>query len=176
MSKLRHIIVWLSRIGHCRGFGIQSPTDYRFVRYVVNEHWPYYAYDALQTDADDWLTRRMGRLCLRLANHLQPRVIVDRAGFAPWLKAGCRRADVVEALPATGVYDLAVVTVADSLAALLERATECSVLVVSDLWRDRRQWRTVVADARVSVSFDLYYCGIAFFDSRRSKHNYKVNF
>ena len=53
-------LVWLSRIHHCRGFGIQSPTDYAFVRYVVNEHWPYYAYD--QLTADSWLNKKLGRL------------------------------------------------------------------------------------------------------------------
>ena len=36
-------------------------------------------------------------------------------------------------------------------------------------------WRQLTADSRVSVTFDLYYCGIAFFDSRY-KQDYIVNF
>ena len=36
MQRLRHAFVWLMRIGHCRGFGVQSPTDYWLVRYVIN--------------------------------------------------------------------------------------------------------------------------------------------
>ena len=40
--------VWLSRINHCRGFGVQSPSAYAFIRYVVNEHYPYYAYEDLR--------------------------------------------------------------------------------------------------------------------------------
>ena len=47
MQRLRHAFVWLKRIGHCRGFGVQSPTDYWLVRYVINEHWPYYQYASL---------------------------------------------------------------------------------------------------------------------------------
>ena len=66
MNRLQQVFVWLSRIHRCRGFGIQSPTDYAFVRYVVNEHWPYYAYDLLPNDA--WLTRKLGKLYFRLAN------------------------------------------------------------------------------------------------------------
>ena len=30
MTQLRRWLVWLSRIHHCRGFGIQSPADYAF--------------------------------------------------------------------------------------------------------------------------------------------------
>ena len=41
------MVVWAVRIGHCRGFGVQSPWAYRMVRYVINEHWPYYAYAPL---------------------------------------------------------------------------------------------------------------------------------
>lgn len=57
------------------GFGVQSPFAYRFVRFVVNEKWPYYAYGALydaEPIADKTMLKRC-RLCLRLANHLQPK-------------------------------------------------------------------------------------------------------
>ena len=67
LNRLHQAYVWLRRISHCRGFGIQSPTDYRFVRYVVNEHWPYYAYESLGQN-DDWLRRKLGLLYFRLAN------------------------------------------------------------------------------------------------------------
>ena len=35
---------WLCRCKYCRGFGVQSPSAYSFIRYVINEHYPYYAY------------------------------------------------------------------------------------------------------------------------------------
>ena len=87
MNRLHHVLVWLSRIQYCRGFGIQSPTDYRFVRYVINEHWPYYAYEALGQN-DDWLRRKLGLLYFRLANERQPKTIVDWVGFHDYLQAG----------------------------------------------------------------------------------------
>ena len=82
-------LVWLSRIHCCRGFGIQSPTDYAFVRYVVNEHWPYYAYDVLHEA--DWLREKLGRLYFRLANWRQPTVILSD-DYQQWWHAGCKKA------------------------------------------------------------------------------------
>ena len=77
MNRIQQGLVWLSRIDKCRGFGIQSPTDYAFVRYVVNEHWPYYAYETLK--ANSWLERKLGRLYLRLANWRQPSAMLPAA-------------------------------------------------------------------------------------------------
>ena len=36
MQRLMHLLVYLKRIAYCRGFGIQSPTDYWIVRYDMN--------------------------------------------------------------------------------------------------------------------------------------------
>ena len=91
MQRLRHAFVWLMRIGHCRGFGVQSPTDYWLVRYVINEHWPYYQYTTLG-EGDEWLTRKLGLLYFRIANWLQPHVI-ESDGFRQYLQAGCQKAE-----------------------------------------------------------------------------------
>ena len=72
---LQIVGVWLSRIAYCRGFGIQSPSAYRFVRYVINEHYPYYAYADLQkrVPVESRVALRLLRLCLRVVNEVQPR-------------------------------------------------------------------------------------------------------
>ena len=90
MNRLKAFFVWLGRIWHCRGFGIQSPTDYWLVRYVINEHWPYYQYAELGRD-DDWLRQKLGLLYFRLANWRQPTVIASD-GYRDYLQAGCRKA------------------------------------------------------------------------------------
>ena len=87
MNQLRRLIVWLSRIHRCQGFGIQSPTDYAFVRYVVNEHWPYYAYESLKDN--NWLTQKMGRLYFRMANWRQPTIMLSDCYQKYW-QAGCK--------------------------------------------------------------------------------------
>lgn len=78
-GKLRRMLVWLSRMRHSRGFGVQSPWAYRMVRYVINEHYPYYAYDdlALSYPGLGVVERKMCELCLRLANSVQPSLVVN---------------------------------------------------------------------------------------------------
>ena len=92
-------MVWTARIGRCRGFGVQSPWAYRMVRYVINEHWPYYAYAPLAARFPDEgvIGRRVCELCLRLANRLQPRKValygIDGDAISCYIQAGCRRAE-----------------------------------------------------------------------------------
>ena len=95
MSPLPRFLVWLSRIHKCQGFGIQSPTDFDFVRTVVNEHSAYYAYDELQSD--NWMQRKLGKLYFRVANWRQPTTILTH-NYQPWFQAGCRSAHIVSDL------------------------------------------------------------------------------
>lgn len=179
MQRLKHFLVWLSRLRHCRGFGIQSPTDYWLVRYVINEHWPYYHYLTLGQE-DDWFRQKLGRLFFRLANWRQPRLVISD-GWHDYLKAGCQRA-VVVSLPDWDEQtpDLMVLPMGDGfrdcLTRLYNKVNEQTVLVVEGIKRDVDVWRDVVADERTGVTFDLYYCGIVFFDKKRTKQHYIINF
>lgn len=164
--------VWLSRIGRCRGFGIQSPTDYWLVRYVINEHWPYYQYREVG-QGDDALTRKLGRLYLRIANWRQPSV-VESDGYEDYLQAGCRRATFGDSrelirLPLEGDYR-------GRLTHIYNKVEAQTVLIVESISRDRNFWREIVSDNRTGVTFDLYYCGLVMFDKKRRKQNYIVNF
>ena len=49
---LKRVILWTFRMGYSRGFGVQSPSSYSFLRYVVNEHYPYYAYQNLTAELE----------------------------------------------------------------------------------------------------------------------------
>ncbi len=169
--------IWLRRILYCRGFGIQSPADYWFVRYVINEHWHYYQYDTIGQD-DNWLTRKLGRLYFRLANWRQPAVVVDETA-SPYWQAGCHKTVVKphhdghielmllrNGLPESRQKALQAIAAAD----------DSSVVVVEHLWRDKQLWNNMVSNQRVTVAFDLYYCGILFFDRKRTKCCYTINF
>ena len=172
MNQVKGCLVWFGRIHRCRGFGIQSPTDYSFVRYVVNEHWPYYAYE--QFEGDDWLTSKLGRLYFRLANWRQPSTMIHDSYQRYW-QAGCHQTVFT---PHIDKVELARVTIDDhdGWEALLPKCDQQSVVVVEGIWRDWARWHEIEADARTSVTFDLYYCGIVFFDKTRFKQNYKINF
>ena len=143
MNQVKRGLVWLSRIHRCRGFGIQSPTDYSFVRYVINEHWPYYAYD--QFGDDDWLRNKLGRLYFRLANFVQPAVMLADEYTQYW-QAGCKRTKFQSII---NKVELARVDIddADALEALIEKCDKHSVLVVEGIWRNWDYWHRIEQDA-----------------------------
>ena len=172
MERFIHLFVWLSRIRHCRGFGIQSPTDYWLVRYVINEHWPYYQYEALK-DGDDWLTRKLGRLYFRLVNWRQPSVI-ESDGYRKYLQAGCNGAHFgasTELIRLTLAGDYR-----GRLLSIYNKVGDGAVLIVEGIRHDRDFWRAIQDDERTGITFDLYYCGLVVFDSKRHKQNYIINF
>jgi len=172
MLRLKHVFVWLSRATHCRGFGIQSPSDYHFVRYVINEHWPYYAYTILGKD-DGWLRGKLGRLYFRLANWRQPAYIVDLTGSASYLQAGCRKAQVVSSAE---TIELAILPLSNNYAEWFSHCNSSSVVVFEGISRNRQLWQRIIASKQVTISFDLYYCGIVMLDTKRTKQHYIVNF
>lgn len=172
VNQLKAVVLWLRRVGHCRGFGIQSPSDYWLVRYVINEHWPYYQYETLGQN-DDWLTRKLGRLFFRIANWRQPAVIESNA-YREYLQAGCRKAVWGES------SELVVLSLEGDwrsrLSYIYNKVSADSVLIVTGLSKARDVWREIVNDERAVLTFDLYYCGIVLFDKKRDKKNYIVNF
>ena len=172
MDRLLCPLIWIRRIAHCRGFGIQSPTDYWLVRYVINEHWPYYQYAAFEK-GDDWLTRKLGQLYFRMANWRQPTVI-ESDDYRDYFHAGYRKATFGESselirMTLDGNYR-------QRLASIYNKVYDDTVLIVEGIWRNRSFWKEIKADERAVITFDLYYCGIVLFDKKRHKQNYIINF
>lgn len=64
----------------------------------------------------------------------------------------------------------------DSYDRLLSKCNEQSVLVIEGIFRDWQRWKAIEQDKRVGTTFDLYYCGILFFDKNRYHHHYTINF
>lgn len=191
MYYVKRAIVWLYRWKHCRGFGVQSPTDYRFVRYVINEHAPFYAYRELANQYPQLTKeeRRFSELLLRVANHRQPLVSVCLYGSHPvyhdYILAGCKKSKVYEMKCGelfNGKADLICChletgdsTTVEMLTAL---ANEHCILVVKNIWHQpsRDLWASLLQHPAVTISYDLYDCGIIIFDKKRYKHNYIINF
>lgn len=154
------------------GFGIQSPRDYAFVRYVVNEHWPYYAYS--EFPETDWMTDKLGKLYFRLANWRQP-TTMKRDSYEFYFQAGHNH---IAFTSESDHVELARVDIEsyDDYEKVVQNATDTSLLVVEGIHRDWSRWHSIEKDGRVGTTFDLYYCGIVFFDQDRYKHHYKINF
>lgn len=206
MDYLRYLLLWLCRMGYSRGFGIHSPTVYAFVRYVVNEHWPYYAYEDLKEKLHgaNRTVRSLCRLLFRISNHLQPKdsLIIDPVHLAmkDYILAGCKHTNVLEwsgsmlqeALKPGAAVDPKLVNMTFDLAvcpahlcdkqlreAIFRHTHSLSILVVIGIHANRQNreyWNRLIEDERSAVTLDLYSCGILFFDQTKSKQNYLINF
>ena len=194
MNRLQQYIIWLRRIKYCRGFCVQSPSAYRFIRYVVSEHYPYYAYADLRKahPGIDWLTRKRMELYFRIANYRRPSIVADFSDdstlLAVYTRQGCQKAQTLNALRPSGIglaEPLQMVRICpiegctEFLQTAIGMTDEASVFIIEDIARDdtaRQMWLSLLASPKVSVSYDLYYCGVAFFDVKRGKANYIVNF
>lgn len=192
--KVQRYLHWLRRIKYCRGFGVQSPSAYRFIRYVINEHYPYYAYDELRKELPrlDSLTRKRMELYFRVANFRQASLWLDFCErndvIATYVGRGCHatqvrritdlrqitaddRIEVLRICPSAGCEAL--------LEAALQKADDRTLFIIEDIgYNDtaKRMWQKLLESDLTSVSYDLYYLGIAFFDRKRYKNNYIVNF
>lgn len=192
--KVQRYLHWLRRIKYCRGFGVQSPSAYRFIRYVINEHYPYYAYDELRKELPrlDSLTRKRMELYFRVANFRQASLWLDFCErndvIATYVGRGCHatqvrritdlrqitaddRIEVLRICPIAGCEAL--------LEAALQKTDDHTLFIIEDIgYNDtaKRMWQKLLESDLTSVSYDLYYLGIAFFDRKRYKANYVVNF
>lgn len=197
MQRLKRAIIWLSRIRHCRGFGIQSPTDYRFVRYVINEHYPYYRYASLaqQVGGISHTQRRLCELYFRLANYCQADWFIDiwppTDAYATYVTAGCQKTEVCRVCQEDVELQLADPKkpflvrasyhdgVETMLRGLLHGCALGTVVVVEGIKKgraERKLWKALKQLPEVGASYDLYYCGIIIADNRRYKTNYIINF
>ena len=189
---------WLRRCGCSRGFGVQSPSAYAFIRYVINEHYPYYAYRELQKRLT-WLDRRghqTGRLLLRLANFWQPEIcIVNEHRFDEYLHAGCRKAKRVEmehpilkdnqflketrGMKRMMVIDLEKMGMEEVRTQVLPLCDDQTMLVLlGNLYREKQgeEWHQLQESEHSGITYDLYDVGIIFFDKKVYKQHYRMNF
>lgn len=192
--KVQRYLHWLRRIKYCRGFGVQSPSAYRFIRYVINEHYPYYAYDELRKELTrlDSLTRKRMELYFRVANFRQASLWLDFCErndvIATYVGRGChatqvrRITDLRQITADDRIEVLRICPTAGSeavLEAALQQADDHTLFIIEDIgYNDtaKRMWQKLLESDITSVSYDLYYLGIVFFDRKRYKNNYIVNF
>ena len=198
---IKRFIVWLRRARYSRGFGVQSPWAYRFIRYVVNEHYPYYKYEQLdeQVNGIDKRTRKLCKFYFRLANYQQPHTFVDcypvSSCYKNYVNAGCQKAqyckvtketteeELLQIFSNAGEYSIVRVSLIENYRLLVDKALDhlssTCVLVIENIKWDKEvkaYWTELVSDTRTGISFDLYYCGVLFLNRNMVKQSYVVNF
>lgn len=176
----------LLRAPRTRGFGIQSPFAYGFVRYVVAETLPYYAYDDLRAacPAIPKDNRRRLQLYLRIANYAQAAECLDLAGDGEWFRAyvsaGCKK--TVVSKDARQPRLLRMQTGPDQDADLkrcLDVAGNDALLIIEGIRRDEKAkalWQRLCQSPQTGTAFDLYDCGLVFLDTQKVKACYKVSY
>lgn len=193
-ERILNAIVWLRRIASCRGFGIQSPSAYMFVRYVINEHYSYYCYNELrQTFPNiDFTYIKLFRLYFRLVNYIQPKVVFDISDSLDEVRdayylAAKRDIELIRIyLPGNSSLnkvDMIRIKANDDSKKIFNRvctiANSSTLLIIENIYWDKISkefWKHVISDNRVGVTYDLYYCGIVMFDLKKYKKNYIINF
>ena len=188
---------WFRRCGYSRGFGVQSPSAYSFIRYVINEHYPYYAYDALKERMNKLSKheQKLGRLFFRLANFWQPVCCYcDDSSLMEYAQAGARNMKQFSVSDFMSQYlrcsdascipdDSRLLVWIDSdvygneMEEILKNCHSQTLLVVNNIRRkNHRLWKEIQENELVGITFHLYYCGIVFFDKSVYKQHYEVNF
>ena len=191
MYKIRRLLVWLRRWRYSRGFGVQSPWAYRFIRYVVNEHYPYYAYNDLLSSYAH-LPKRILKLCrlyFRIANYWHPAICLDYGNgseaYGTYMKNGFHALKMVKVKSPIDFskVELMRLSLEGNYRDVFEKAVQVadsrSLVILEHIKHNQETkmfWKSVELDPRCITTFDLYYCGIIFFDKKRYKENYIVNF
>lgn len=194
--------VWLHRIGHRRGYGVHSPFAYNFITRVVYEKTPYYKYQELreaekeQAPLQDarwgYESLKVKRFLFRLVNFAQPQTLVDAGTLSSsslYLKAGCLHAAYFQASERESIPTFVDFLYLhdyrhpDYVKAMFDQCLshvhDTSVFVVEGIGYTssmRELWKYMQQAERVGITFDLYDLGILFFDSKKIKQDYVVNF
>ena len=177
---------YISRIGKARGFGIQSPWAYSFVRDVVMEQTPYYIYKEIDSRVKA-RCRKWTKLYFRLANYVQPQccAMMGDSHYADerCYRQGCLTMEQHSGMPREGRRSLCVMDMAgysnSEVLKALEAMDEGSVLVLEGINDDCHQqvrWQEIQNWEQVGCTFDLYRIAICFKPGKRPAQHYKLNF
>lgn len=173
------------RWGQSHGFGVQAPSAYRFVKDIVRQSWPYYAYETLyeRYPEEDSHSLALHRFLLRFSNFMQTKLWavndVDEVDLA-YIKAGASKALVSDiSLRQVGkqsFFDIGN-TDEEKNAHGENGICQCSAVVVKDIHLNDESWklwRALVESYNGYLTFDLYDCGVIFLDASLQGGNYKV--
>jgi hypothetical protein len=186
------------RIPKHRGFGVQSPFAYDFIREVIYGDGEYYAFRELRAERRAAFRSACGNslktdlMLFRLANFVHPTTI-----FAPaarmdisrrYLSEGCTSAavyvyrdvdDFCRMLPLVSSIGMLYIDSSQDgvriFKAALPLLTSHSLLVIKNIRGTsmmRSCWQTVKNDNHVSLTFDTGMFGIALFDHSYCTHHY----
>lgn len=157
------------RWGQSHGFGVQSPTAYKFIKDIVRGKNLYYDCQNLSEKhcGEDLHHLAFHSFLLRFSNFMQDR---------PW---AINSLDDIDKDCISSGSSKASVSVMPLLQSdnFLRQLDIFSAVVIKDIHFDVASWElwtTIVKSKPDSASFDLYDCGVIFLDHSMQKGSYKV--
>ena len=187
MYPLLHLQHWLHGIGKLRGFGIQSPWAYDFVKEVVAERSPYYKYGELDHNTHvQGSDQRLCHLLLRIANFCQPQAIYIEpktpTPYHAYIKGGCERADIVSNPQDAQLLLLSVLSpnIAETISHLPSTVNQepptILLLGINDTPSTLEIWNHIISNPPCTLTFNLWKMGVIFTHERYQPQHYILNF
>lgn len=181
--RLKRAIVWLMRFSHLGGNGVQSPFVYRFVCEVINNHTAYYAYSDMQQQlsALSLQQRKVARLIFRLANRVQPTMVLlpeSVQQFAPFAARGCKRATITTYSDIKSLHPGSepVLLIAETPGDIPNLPDNSLALILNIRKKNKNAWRDLIAQPWATLTFDLYTQGIILYNNEKHKQHFIINF
>lgn len=193
--------IWLARLRHRCGYGVHSPFAFELITNVFYEKTPYYAYEELKQKESSGkklgkTSRKVKRLLFRLVNRFQPQRIVDvglPSSAISYLQAA--KKDTFYTIitynshwvqPIEDFFDFIYIHHPDdpyfvekTFNQYVKYAHEKTVCIIEGIYQSgdmKKLWRKLCQEEVVGITFDLYDLGIIFFDRKKVKQHYIVNF
>ena len=186
MSRFESINTIYHRWMHSYGYGIQSPSVYYYIKYVLNDQSPYYSYDELLNYGNLYNNHeiKLLRLYFRLANFHQPHVWLDLCdvddSICYYIKAGCHKTKYLSVSKTSLFPNIDIARIVDdnrdNYEQLLRLFSPHSIMIVNHIRDDNHMfsfWNEILADNRTGLTIDMFSTGIVFFDNR-PKQNYTI--
>lgn len=187
---------WLLRWRTSRGFGVQSPSAYQFIKFVVREDWAYYRYKNIESKYSESTQKQINVLkCFfRLSNFWQADIAVmeiSNSSIGEMISMGCKKTVVTNSviLPEedyqryiyiirceNGCFRKFVSSIAgsDSIERVGDRLSHV-MLIVTDINADEiaeSEWQSIVSSDWSVRSYDVVEFGIVFFEKQMLKEHY----
>lgn len=206
MAFVRRYWNWCRRFRHRCGYGVHSPSDFFLITSVIYEQLPYYAYHTLEkkhfSNFLPHYRKKINRLLFRLVNYLHPQSLIEvgvgngasmsymRAARSAMKSCTIKGKDLdktlmklEEDIQSLGGIDMLHIGHTPYYREVFEKAllsvSERSCIIVGNIYQSKEKkewWKQLKEDERVRLTFDLYDIGLVFFDKKRIKQNYIVNF
>lgn len=187
---------WLLRWRTSRGFGVQSPSAYQFIKFVVREDWEYYCYKLIESKYSKSTQKQINVLkCFfRLSNFWQADIAVMEncnSAIGEMISMGCKKTAVVNSvnLPEaycqryiyiirceSGCFHKFVSSIAgnDSIESTKDRLSRV-MLIVTGINADdsaESEWQSIVSSDWSVRTYDVVEFGIVFFEKHMLKEHY----